>query len=206
VAPKTTTTPAMGKTAYLGLTNMLDWGVAHLTDKNKISSELKWQPTSGKDNETSKNFCKNVLQVRGFNAFLFMTKDSSIAKMAHSVAKFATINPIADNVDGKIFAFIGNRLSDQEPQAILIPTNAWITWRAHKVGNDVKKMLEHYKEKKNYGELYHEAGATSAKHVPNILAIPLSAVRLFNLHKKGKIPHECLSLLMSHINNPRTKL
>jgi hypothetical protein len=40
VAPTTMTTPAMGKTAYLGLTNMLDWGVAHLTDKNKISSEL----------------------------------------------------------------------------------------------------------------------------------------------------------------------
>ncbi len=66
----------------------------------------------------------------------------------------------------------------------------------------MKEMLEHYKEKKNYGELYHEAGAASTKHVPNILAIPLSAVRLFNLHKKGKMPHKCLNLLMSHINNP----
>jgi hypothetical protein len=122
-------------------------------------------------------FLKNVLQVRGFNAFLFMTKDSSIMKMAHSVTKIATINPIADNVDGKIFAFIGNRLSNQEPQAILIPTNVWITWTTHKVGNYMKKMLEHYKEKKNYGELYHEAGATSTKHVPNILAISLRAVR-----------------------------
>ncbi len=66
----------------------------------------------------------------------------------------------------------------------------------------MKKMLEHYKEKKNYGELYYEAGVTSTKHVPNILAIPLSTVRLFNLHKKGKTPHKCLNLLMSHINNP----
>jgi hypothetical protein len=72
----------------------------------------------------------------------------------------------------------------------------------HKVGNNVKKMLEHYKEKKNYGELYHEAGATSTKHVSNILAILLSTVRLFNLHKKGKMPHECLNCLMSHINDP----
>ncbi len=94
---------------------MLDRGVACLTDKNKISSKLKWQSTSGKDKETSKKFLKNVLQVRGFNAFLLMTKDSSIVKMAHSVAKFATINPIADNMDGKISAFIGDRLSDQEP-------------------------------------------------------------------------------------------
>jgi hypothetical protein len=66
----------------------------------------------------------------------------------------------------------------------------------------MKKMLEHYKEKKNYGELYHEAGATSTKHVPNIFAILLSTVRLFNLRKKGKMPLECLNLLMSHINNP----
>ncbi len=73
---------------------MLDQGVACLTDKNKISSKLKWQPTSGKDKETSKKFLNNVLQVRGFNAFLFMRKDSSIVKMAHSVVKFATINPI----------------------------------------------------------------------------------------------------------------
>jgi hypothetical protein len=88
--------------------------------------------------------------VRGFNAFLFMMKDSSIMKMAHSVAKFATINPIADDMDGKIFAFIGDRLSDQEPRAILIPTNTWITWMTHKVGNNMKKMLEHYKEKNNH--------------------------------------------------------
>jgi hypothetical protein len=54
MAPTTATTPAMGKTAYLGLTDMLNRGVAHLTDKNKISSELKWQPTSGKDKETNK--------------------------------------------------------------------------------------------------------------------------------------------------------
>ncbi len=53
--------------------------------------------------------------MRGFHAFLFMTKDSCFVRMAHSVAKFATINPIAKDVDGKIFAFIGNRLSDQEP-------------------------------------------------------------------------------------------
>ncbi len=202
VTPTTTTTPATGKTAYLGLTDRLDWGVARLTDKNKISSKLKCQPTSGKDKETSKKILENVLQVRGFNAFLFMTKDSSIVKMAHSVAKFATINPITDNVDGKIFAFIGDRLCDQEPRAILIPTNTWIMWTTHKVSKDVKKMLEHYKEKKNYRELYQEAGATSTKHVPNILAILLSAVRLFNLHKKGKMPHKCLNLLMSHINDP----
>jgi hypothetical protein len=40
------------------------------------------------------------------------------------------------------------------------------------------------------------------KHVPNILAIPLSAVKLFSLHRKGKMPHECLDLLMRHVNNP----
>ena len=37
--------------------------------------------------------------------------------------------------------------------------------------------------------------------VPNILAIPLVAVRLFKLHKKEKMPHECLTLLLSHIND-----
>jgi hypothetical protein len=68
--------------------------------------------------------------------------------MAHSVAKFATINPIAEDVEGKIFAFIGDRLSNKEPQAILIPTNAWRMWTKHKVGNDMKTMTEHYKQDK----------------------------------------------------------
>jgi hypothetical protein len=122
--------------------------------------------------------------------------------MAHSVAKFATINSIAEDVDGKIFAFIGDRLSNQEPWAILIPTNAWTTWTTHKVGKEVKTMTEHYKDRRNYGGLYQEAGAKTIKHVPNILAIPLSTVRLFNVHKKGKMPHECLDLLMRHISNP----
>ncbi len=197
-----TTTPSTGDTAYSGLANMLAWGGPRLTDKNKISSELNWQPTSAKDKEKIKKIPKNVLQVRGFHAFLFKTKDSCFVQMAHSVAKFATINPIAEDVGGKIFAFIGDRLSNQEPWAILIPTNVWTTWTTHKVGKDVKTMTEHYKDRRNYGGLYQEAGAKTIKHAPNILAIPLNTVRLFNLHKKGKMPHECLDLLMRHISNP----
>ena len=38
-----------------------------------------------------------------------------------------------------------------------------------------------------------------AKHVPHMLAIPLIAVKLFELHKKGKMPHECLDILISHL-------
>jgi hypothetical protein len=63
------------------------------------------------------------ITVRQFHAFLFMTKDSCFVQMAHSIAKFATINLFAEDVDEKIFAFIGDRHFDQEPQAILIPTN-----------------------------------------------------------------------------------
>jgi hypothetical protein len=32
-----------------------------------------------------------------------------------------------------------------------------------------------------------------------MLAIPLIAVKLFELHKKGKMPHECLDVLISHL-------
>jgi hypothetical protein len=149
-----------------------------------------------------KKILENVLQVRGFHAFLFMTKDSCFVQMAHSVAKFATINPIAEDMDRKIFAFIGDRLSDQEPQAILIPTNAWTMWTTHKVGMDVETMTEHYKDRRNYSKLYQEARAKTIKHIPNILAILLSTVRLFNMQKKRKMQHECLDLLMRQINNP----
>jgi len=168
--------------AYSGLNDMLDRGRARLTDTNKISSELKWQPRNGKDKEINKKFLESILQVRGFHAFLFMTKDSSIVKMAHSAAKFATISPMADDVDGKIFAFIGDRLDTQEPQAILIPANAWTTWTMYKVNDGEKPMLEHYKDNEHYGQLYQEAGGRTAKHVPNMLAIPLIAVKLFELH------------------------
>ncbi len=122
--------------------------------------------------------------------------------MAHSVAKFATVNPIAGEVDGKIFGFIGDRQMDQEPRTVLIPTNAWMTWATHKVGGDAKAMTDHYRDKDNYGKLYQEPWARSTTHVPNILAILLRAVRLLELHKKGKMPHECLEIIMSHINDP----
>ena len=185
--------------AYSGLNDMLDRGRARLTKTNTISSELKWQPRNGKDKEINKKFLESILQVRGFNAFLFMTKDSSIVKLAHSAAKFATISPMAADVDGKIFAFIGDRHDTQEPQAILIPASAWTTWTAYKVNDDEKPMLAHYKDNEHYGQLYQEAGGKTAKHVPHILAIPLIAVKLFDLHKKGKMPHECLDILISHL-------
>jgi hypothetical protein len=72
----------------------------------------------------------------------------------------------------------------------------------HKVGGDAKAMTDHYRNKANYGKLYQELGARSTTHVPNILAIPLSTVRLLELHKKGKMPHECLKIIMLHINDP----
>ncbi len=202
VTTTTTTTPTPVKFAYLRLTDMLNRGGARLSDRTKISSKLKRQLKNGKDKEKNKKFLKSILQVRGFNAFLFMTKDSAIVKMAHSAAKFATINPMADDVDGKIFAFIGDRLANQEPRAILIPAKAWLTWSSHKVANNEKTMLDPYKDKKYYGDLYQETGGKVLKQVPIILAIPLFAVRLFELHKKGKMPHECLTLLLSHINDP----
>ncbi len=122
--------------------------------------------------------------------------------MPHSVAKFAIVNPIAGEVDRKIFGFIGDRRMDQEPRMVLIPTNAWMAWVNCKVGGDAKAMTDHYRNKTNYGKLYQEPGARSTTHVPNILAIPLSAVRLLELHKKGKMPHECLEIIMLHINDP----
>ncbi len=163
-------------------------------------AKLKWQAAIAKDKDKIKTLQENVLQVRGFHAFLFMTKDTCFVRMAHSVAKFATVNPIAGEVDGKIFAFIGNRRTDQEPRAVLIPNNAWMTWGNHKVGGDTKAMIKHYKDKTKYGNLYQESGARATMHVPNILPIPLSVVRLLELHKKGKMPHECLKIIMTHIN------
>jgi hypothetical protein len=67
--------------------------------------------------------------------------------MAHSVAKFVTVNPIAGEVNGKIFGFTGNRQMDQEPRAVLIPTIAWMAWAYHKVGGDAKAMTDHYRDK-----------------------------------------------------------
>jgi hypothetical protein len=100
--------PAASTQGYSGLDKMLAReGVHH--KKMKTMAELKWQAAITKDKDKIKKFLENVLQVRGFHAFLFMTKDSCFVRMAHSVAKFATVNPIAGEVDGNFFAFIGDR-------------------------------------------------------------------------------------------------
>jgi hypothetical protein len=196
-----TLSPAATTAAYSGIDKMLAReGIRQ--EKTKTVAELKWQSKIAKDKGKIKKFLDNVLQVRGFHAFLFMIKESCFVRMAHSVAKFATVNLIAGEVDGKIFVFIGNRLIDQEPCAVLIPTNAWMAWANNKVGGNTKAITDHYSDKANYGKLYQEPGGRAMKHVPNILAIPLSTVRLFKLHKQGKMPHECLEILINHINDP----
>jgi hypothetical protein len=141
-----TTSPAASAPAYSGLDKMLTRGGAR-QETTKTTTELKWQATIAKDKDKIKKFLENVLQVQGFHAFLFMTKDSCFVRMAHSVAKFATVNPIAGEVVVKIFGFIGDRRMDQEPRAVLIPTNAWMAWANHKVGGDAKAMTDHYHDK-----------------------------------------------------------
>jgi hypothetical protein len=131
-----------------------------------------------------------------------MTKETCFVRITHSVAKFPTVNPITGEVDGKVFAFIGNRLINQEPRAVLIPTSVRMAWAHHKVGENTKAMTDHYNDTANYVKLYQEHGGRATKHVSNILAIPLSTVRLFELHKQGKMSHECLEILINHINDP----
>jgi hypothetical protein len=196
-----TPSPAANATAYSGIDEMLAREEI-CQEKTKTVAELKWQSKIAKDKDKIKKFLDNVLQVRGFHAFLFMSKESCFVRMAHSVAKFATVNLIAGEVDRKMFAFIGDRLIDQEPCVVLIPTNAWMAWANHKVGGNTKAMTDHYSDKANYGKLYQKPGGRVKKRVPNILAIPLSAVRLFELHNWGKMPHECLEILINHINDP----
>jgi hypothetical protein len=118
-----TTSPAASTPAYSSLDKILARGGAR-QETTKTTTKLKWQATIAKNKDKIKKFLKNVLQVRGFHAFSFMTKVSCFVRMAHSVAKLVTVNPIAGEVDGKIFGFIGDRRMDQEPWAVLIPTNA----------------------------------------------------------------------------------
>jgi hypothetical protein len=70
-----TMSPAASAPAYSGLDKMLTRGGA-CQETTKTMTELKWQATIAKDKDKIKKFLENVLQVRGFHAFLFMTKDS----------------------------------------------------------------------------------------------------------------------------------
>ena len=135
-------------------------------EKTKTVAELKWQSKITKDKDKMKKFLDNILQVWGFHAFLFMTKESCFVRMMHSVTKFAIVNPIAGEVDGKIFAFIRDRLINKEPHAVLIPMNAWMAWANHKVGGNTKAMTDHYSDKANYGKLYQEPGGESNETCP----------------------------------------
>ncbi len=200
-AAPSTPSPAASASAYLGIDEMLA-REGMRQEKTKTVAELKWQSKITKDKDKMKKFLDNILQVWGFHAFLFMTKESCFVRTMHSVAKFATVNLIAGEVDGKIFAFIRDRLINKEPRVVLIPTNAWMAWANHKVGGNTKAMIDHYSNKANYGKLYQEPGGGAMKHVPNILAILLSIVRLFELRKQGKMPHKCLKILINHINDP----
>ena len=73
-----TTSPVASAPAYSGLDEMLARGEAR-QETTKTTIKLKWQATIAKDKDKIKKFLKNVLQVQGFHAFLFMTKDSCFA-------------------------------------------------------------------------------------------------------------------------------
>jgi hypothetical protein len=47
-------------------------------ETTKTMAKLKWQAMITQDKDKIKKFLKNFLQVQGFHAFLFMTKDSCL--------------------------------------------------------------------------------------------------------------------------------
>jgi hypothetical protein len=84
--------PAASTQGYSGLDKMLTReGVHH--KQTKTMAELKWQAAIAKDKDKIKKILENALQVRGFHAFLFMTKDSCFVRMAHSVKKNCNSEP-----------------------------------------------------------------------------------------------------------------
>jgi hypothetical protein len=65
-----------------------------------------------------------------------MIEGSGFVKMGHTLSKFTSMSLATEELDDKIFGFLGDRRDHSEPKVIEIPAKYLSTWPTVKANTD----------------------------------------------------------------------
>jgi hypothetical protein len=139
--------PSQGRVAHVGysaIREALDKMDQHTTNDERIKGELNWQKSIASLRPEQKEFINKATQLIDFHAFVFMIKGSGFVKMGHTISKFTSMSLATEELDGKIFGFLGDRRDHSEPKVIEIPAKYLSTWLTVKANTDPTEMVNYY--------------------------------------------------------------
>jgi hypothetical protein len=173
----------------------------------RIKGELRWQQSLTNKRTEQKEFVHSALQLLSFRAFVFMIQGSGFVKMGHSQSKFTSMLSTTDELNGKIFGFLGDRREHVDPKIMEIPEKYFGQWHTVKALTDPADMDTWYSGNISNRTTFW-SGGTSKTNVtlPYILFLPTVAVKMLGLDRQSLTPFECYNIIRHHINGPDTKL
>jgi hypothetical protein len=155
-----------------------------------IEEELDWQARGGGDATKASAFHDQVLGQQAFRAFAFMKGRSLVIHMAHSVGTFFGMSGMANDVQGKQIAFVGDWGNGCHPVPfVLLPQNSW-TWAKIHYLHDTARFVEFYQHADNQDKLWVTGAANdklTEQQLPRLLAVP-TFVTEYLVQKRGGMP------------------
>jgi hypothetical protein len=140
----------------------------------------------------------------------YMQPGEAYMVVGHSMSTIYSTTTDVASLHGKVVLFTGDRKVGRECIPVILPPPAAFAWNTCKAINNKSKLMAWYQDNQTeYGNLWDPTVQDGTKEdilVPQFIALPLQAAKLYHQLGGAVMPHELLNALESHLSGPDTSL
>jgi hypothetical protein len=190
--------PAVGDKPYSDIgSEMKKLGLGHTmydpaTTKAKLAIQRSIKPTNAKSHLSFRDF---AVYVQCFRIYLAMVGGQPHVTMIHTLGAYYSINPTMSAYQGRVLAFIRDRMAMKEPNPVCMPTSKTLEWFSGNAVTNFAAFQDHNATKASCGTLWMPVAGedtSGAIQVPHLLTIPNVLVDLLRTQGMAITPHKVL--------------
>ncbi len=190
---------------YSGISLALDRLSQTMTDAD-TSRSLRWQKDiNGEDTrlaawkfEATSNPCLQF--------YAFMQPGEAFMVVGHSMSTIYSTTMDVASLHGKVGLFTGDPTGVRDCIPVILSPQTIFKWKTCKVIDNKSKLMAWYQDNPSlYGKLWDPTANDGTKvdvNVPQLIALPLRAAKLYHQISGAVMPHELLDALETHCVEP----
>jgi hypothetical protein len=140
----------------------------------------------------------------------YMQPGEAFMVVGHSMSTIYSTTMDLTSLHRKVVLFTGDCKGGRECIPVILPPQAAFAWTTCKAINDKSKLMAWYPDNPTeYGNLWDPTAGDETKEdilIPQLIALPLRAAKLYHQLGGAVMPHELLDSLETHLASLETSL